>query len=131
MRAISRMVSTDSCLASPMKPQVFTTMTSARAGSVTISCPWPMVSASMTSVSTRFFGQPSETKYTEGFFTAIRAKLSQVGRGCKLRSGRGLRGAAHGQPEHAQPDEPEHAAQGQAGGRAVAVHQPAEQRREQ
>ena len=54
----------DSCLASPMKPQVLTTMTSASSGAATSWCPAPVASPSMTSVSTRFLGQPSETKWT-------------------------------------------------------------------
>src|SRR5215510_637563 len=58
------MASTDSCLASPMKPQVLTTMTSASSGAATTWCPAPVVWPSMTSVSTRFFGHPRETKWT-------------------------------------------------------------------
>jgi hypothetical protein len=61
-RAISRIVSIDSSLASPMNPQVLTTITSARAGSSTTVWPPAMAPPSMTSVSTRFFGQPRETK---------------------------------------------------------------------
>ena len=33
----------DSCLASPMKPQVLTTMTSASSGAPTMVCPAPVV----------------------------------------------------------------------------------------
>src|SRR3954447_24590683 len=58
------MASIDSCLASPMKPQVLTTMTSASSGAPTTWWPAPAVWPSMTSVSTRFLGQPSETKWT-------------------------------------------------------------------
>ena len=62
--AISRMVSTDSCLAGSMKLQVLTTMTSASSGRGVSSWPlrasWPI----MTSVSTRFFGQPRLTNPT-------------------------------------------------------------------
>ena len=50
---------TDSSLALSMKPQVLTTMTSARAGSCTSRYPaWERV-PSMISLSTRFLGQPS------------------------------------------------------------------------
>jgi hypothetical protein len=61
----SRIVSTDSSLARSMKPHVLTSTTRASA-SETISWPsrfrWP----SMTSASTRFFGQPSEMTPTVG-----------------------------------------------------------------
>ena len=61
--AISRIVSTDSCLAGSMKLQVFTTRTSAslrivRESHGRVPTSWPI----MTSVSTRFFGQPRLTK---------------------------------------------------------------------
>jgi hypothetical protein len=56
------MVSTDSSLASPMKPQVLTTMASAFSGASVMVKPARSVRPSMTSVSTRFLGQPSETK---------------------------------------------------------------------
>src|SRR4051812_49293999 len=62
------MASMDSCLASPMKLQVLTTITSAAAGSSTTWWPASPTWPSMTSVSTRFLGQPSETKWT--FFMA-------------------------------------------------------------
>src|SRR5580692_2437375 len=56
------MVSTDSCLAGSMKLQVLTTNTSAWSGCGVSSCPrdtsWPI----MTSLSTRFLGQPKLTK---------------------------------------------------------------------
>src|SRR5579863_6040201 len=59
--AISRMVSTDSCLAGSIKLHVLTTMTSASEGCGVSSWPelasWPI----MTSVSTRFFGHPRLT----------------------------------------------------------------------
>src|SRR3977135_1597440 len=58
------MVSTDSFLAGSIKLQVFTTMTSAWSGCGVSSCPceasWPI----MTSLSTRFLGQPKLTKPT-------------------------------------------------------------------
>ena len=58
--AISRIVSTDSCLALSMKAQVLTTSTSASAASRVSSCPACWASPSITSESTRFLGQPSE-----------------------------------------------------------------------
>src|SRR5436190_4109842 len=62
--AISRIVSTDSFLAGSMKLQVFTTRTSAWSGCGVSSWPlaasWPI----MTSLSTRFLGQPKLTKPT-------------------------------------------------------------------
>ncbi len=61
-RAISRMVSIDSCLAESMKAQVLTTSTSASAASCVSSCPACCASPSITSESTRFFGQPSEIR---------------------------------------------------------------------
>src|ERR1022692_1004524 len=55
------MVSTDSCLAGSMKLQGFTTNTSAWSGCGVNSCPrdtsWPII----TSLSTRFLGQPKLT----------------------------------------------------------------------
>jgi hypothetical protein len=59
--AISRMASTDSCLALSMKAQVLTTSTSADSGSRVSSCPACWAKPSITSESTRFLGQPSET----------------------------------------------------------------------
>src|SRR5688572_27053182 len=59
--AISRMASTDSCLALSMKAQVLTTSTSAPSGSRVSSCPACWANPSITSESTRFFGQPSDT----------------------------------------------------------------------
>ncbi len=61
----SRIVSTDSSLARSMKPQVFTRTTRA-SPSGTMAWPARCRCPSMTSVSTRFFGQPSETTPTEG-----------------------------------------------------------------
>ena len=66
LRATSRRIApTDSSLAASMNPHVFTMTTRDFSGSVSVSpsfwrCP------SMTSVSTRFFGQPSDTMPTEG-----------------------------------------------------------------
>ena len=51
-----------SSLAGPMKPQVLTTMHSASAGSAVSWYSSPRATPSITSVSTRFLGQPSETK---------------------------------------------------------------------
>ena len=48
----------DSCLAESMNAQVFTTSTSAADASVMISCPASRAMPSITSPSTRFFGQP-------------------------------------------------------------------------
>src|SRR6478672_8383403 len=59
--AISRIVSIDSCFAESMKAHVLTTSTSASSGSRVNSWPAFCASPSMTSESTRFFGQPSET----------------------------------------------------------------------
>src|SRR5262249_10278291 len=59
----SKITSIDSFFASPMKPHVLTTMTSARSGSSTRRH-WPILATpSMTSVSTRFLGQPRLTKW--------------------------------------------------------------------
>src|SRR5439155_13587691 len=59
--AISRMVSIDSCFAASMNPQVLTMTTSACWRSLTIVTSVPCPSCpSMTSASTRFFGQPRE-----------------------------------------------------------------------
>ena len=52
----------DSCLARSMNAQVLTTSTSAPSASVVISWPACSASPSITSESTRFFGQPRETK---------------------------------------------------------------------
>src|SRR5687768_16075867 len=59
--AISRMVSIDSCFALSMKAQVLTTSTSASAASRVSWCPACWASPSITSESTRFLGQPSDT----------------------------------------------------------------------
>src|SRR5215510_304863 len=59
--AISRMVSIDSCFALSMNAQVLTTSTSASSASRVSSCPARCARPSITSESTRFFGQPSET----------------------------------------------------------------------
>src|ERR1051326_5486600 len=55
------MASIDSCLPLSMNAHVLTTSTSAPAGSRVNSCPASCASPSMTSESTRFFGQPSDT----------------------------------------------------------------------
>src|SRR5262245_12841911 len=60
--AISRIVSIDSCFALSMKAHVLTTSTSAPFVSLVNSWPAFCASPSMTSESTRFLGQPSETK---------------------------------------------------------------------
>src|SRR5262249_24218370 len=61
-RAISRMVSMDSCLAESMNAQVLTTRTSADSASRVSSCPASWARPSMTFESTRFLGQPRETR---------------------------------------------------------------------
>src|SRR5271154_5502399 len=65
-RAISRMVSTDSCLAVSMKEQVLTTRISASSGWEVRRAPARSSRPIMTSESTRFLGQPNEIKPTEG-----------------------------------------------------------------
>src|SRR5215469_10582034 len=65
-RAISRMVLTDSCCALSMKEQVFTTMTSASSARGTNSAPFCASMPIMTSLSTRFLGQPRLTNPTLG-----------------------------------------------------------------
>ena len=65
-RAISRIVSTDSCLALSMNEQVFTTMMSASSARLVISAPEVASIPIITSLSTRFFGQPRLTKPTRG-----------------------------------------------------------------
>src|ERR1700745_1315911 len=55
------MVSTDSCLAESMNEQVFTTTMSASSARVVISAPAWFRSPIMTSLSTRFLGQPRLT----------------------------------------------------------------------
>ena len=65
-RAISRMVSTDSCLAVSMKEQVLTTRISASSGWAVRRAPARSSRPIMTSESTRFLGQPRETNPTTG-----------------------------------------------------------------
>ncbi len=62
--AISRMASTDSCFAESMNEQVLTTSTSAFSGDEVISAPALWSRPIMTSLSTRFLGQPRLTKPT-------------------------------------------------------------------
>jgi hypothetical protein len=61
--AISRIASIDSFFASPMNPHVLTTTTSASAASATCAKPASRATPSITSESTRFFGQPRLTKW--------------------------------------------------------------------
>src|SRR6266568_9691593 len=56
------MASIDSCFARSMNAHVLTTITSASSAAAVISCPACCAKPSMTSPSTRFFGQPKETK---------------------------------------------------------------------
>src|SRR5579862_9394299 len=65
-RAISRMVSTDSCFAVSMKLQVLTTRISASSGRAVRRAPAWSRRPIMTSESTRFLGQPNEIKPTVG-----------------------------------------------------------------
>src|SRR5674536_200160 len=60
--AISRMALTDSCRADSMNAQVLTTRTSASAASGVSVCPACCARLSITSESTRFLGQPRETR---------------------------------------------------------------------
>ena len=62
--ASSRIVSTLSSRAASMNAQVLTTMTSARSGSSTSSPPAAVTWPSISSVSTWFLGQPSDTTWT-------------------------------------------------------------------
>src|ERR1035437_2683366 len=66
------MVLMDSCLAGSMKAQVLTMMTSASSGRGVSSYPWCARIPSITSLSTRFLGQPRLTIPT---FLGIRYKL--------------------------------------------------------
>src|ERR1700740_1863242 len=76
-RAISRMVSTDSCLAESIKLHVLTTRISASSGCAVRRTPARSSRPIITSESTRFLGQPSEIKPTvrtvgdESFFTSL------------------------------------------------------------
>ena len=63
-RAISRIVSMDSCCALPMNEQVLTTMTSASPASGVSEAPACLSMPIITSLSTRFLGQPRLTKPT-------------------------------------------------------------------
>src|SRR5580700_11849710 len=65
-RAISRMVSTDSCLAVSIKLHVFTTRMSASSGREVSRAPARSSRPIITSESTRFLGQPNEIKPTVG-----------------------------------------------------------------
>src|ERR1700728_1223498 len=60
------MVSTDSCLAVSMKEQVLTTRISASSGREVRRAPPRSSNPIITSESTRFLGQPNETKPTVG-----------------------------------------------------------------
>ena len=63
-RAMSRIVSMDSCCALPINEQVFTTMTSASSALEVSSAPAWASMPIITSLSTRFLGQPRLTKPT-------------------------------------------------------------------
>src|SRR2546428_3247174 len=67
------MASIDSSLAGWMKLHVFTTSTSAASGSRTNSCPRRASTPSITSLSTRFLGQPSVSRWTR------RGSVAEVG----------------------------------------------------
>src|SRR5215470_11823367 len=62
--AISRMVFTDSCLAESINEHVFTTITSASSALFVISAPALFKIPIITSLSTRFLGQPRLTNPT-------------------------------------------------------------------
>src|ERR1700751_4798264 len=67
------MASIDSSLAGWMKLHVFTTSTSAASGSRTSSCPRRASTPSITSLSTRFLGQPRVRRWTRrGSVTEVR-----------------------------------------------------------
>src|SRR5271154_63241 len=70
---ISRMVSTDSCLAESMKEQVLTTRISASSRRLVRRAPARSSRPIMTSESTRFLGQPNDRKPTDG------ARVGSVG----------------------------------------------------
>ena len=78
-RAISRIVSIDSCWALPIKEQVLTTMTSASSASGVSSAPACASMPIMTSLSTRFLGQPRLTKPTLVGRAAAAAALIRAG----------------------------------------------------
>src|SRR5438034_102449 len=67
------MASMDSSLAGWMKLHVFTTSTSAASGSTTSACPSRASTPSITSLSTRFLGQPRVSRWTRrGSVTEVR-----------------------------------------------------------
>src|SRR2546426_10822493 len=72
------MASIDSSLAGWMKLHVFTTSTSAASGSRTSSCPRRASTPSITSLSTRFLGQPRGRRGT---------RRGSVTGGCELHGG--------------------------------------------
>src|SRR5205085_4354306 len=84
--AICRMVSTDSCLAVSMNEQVFTTITSASSARGVICAPAEASMPIMTSLSTRFLGQPRLTKptlvggATDGEFVDMESSYFIIGR---------------------------------------------------
>src|SRR5271157_5625060 len=93
-RTISRMVSTDSCLAESMKEQVLTTRISASSGRAVRRAPARSRRPIMTSESTRFLGQPRETKPTvgEGLGTASLYRWEEQGIGLRDYGAPGLSG---------------------------------------
>src|ERR1700722_16563145 len=75
---ISRMALTDSCLAESMKEQVLTTRISASSGLLVRRAPARSSRPIMTSESTRFLGQPNETKPTVGVVLGAVSRTAEV-----------------------------------------------------
>ncbi len=94
--AISRMASIDSFFASPMKPQVLTTITSASAASSTCAKPASRATPSMTSESTRFLGQPRLTKWMVCGPSGAGVPAVRPFRGAVVLTARGSSLSAHG-----------------------------------
>src|SRR6185437_12602425 len=82
--AISRIVSTDSCLAVSIKLHVFTTRISASSGRVVNCAPARSSKPIITSESTRFLGQPSDTNPTTGEDFCASLLTSRLYRGAAL-----------------------------------------------
>src|ERR1700761_8039748 len=82
--AISRMVSTDSCLALSMKLQVLTTRISASSGRAVRRAPARSSRPIITSESTRFLGQPREIKPTLGPATGSAVVPADVAAGAEI-----------------------------------------------
>src|SRR5258707_8990031 len=96
--AISRIVSIDSFLAGSMKLHVLTTSTSAWSGCCVSSCPRETSSPIMTSLSTRFLGQPKLTNPT--FNDLLSAEEFLLYRIAGSGSGQDCAKVAHSEPRH-------------------------------